>query len=122
MPVFTIETAFHLPVYRHRSITAHTLEEACRRAIADDDWWDQKHDYDNSGATYVSAACIGDDAAYRGLAVPVPSQFAEFLQRKADHFGVVLDLLKTRAAPPDAATAAAIAKAHAILQGAPDPG
>jgi hypothetical protein len=112
---------FHLPVFRHRSITADTLEEACRRAIADDNWWDQKHDYDNSGATYVSATWIGDDAAYRGLTMPVPSQFAETVQRKAEHFGVLLDLLKTRAAPGDAATEAAIAKAHAILQGASDP-
>jgi hypothetical protein len=121
MRVFAIETMFHLPVFRHRSIAADTLEEACRRAIFDDDWWDQKHDYDNPGATYVSGAWIGDDAAYRGLALPVPPQFAEAVQRKADHFGVLLDLLKTGAAPWDAATEAAIAKAHAILQGAPDP-
>ena len=74
MPAFTIETTFHLPVYRHRSITADTLEEACRLAIADEDWWDQKHDYDNSGATYVSGAWSGEDVAYRGPAMPVPSR------------------------------------------------
>jgi hypothetical protein len=121
MPVFTIETTFHLPVYRHRSITAETLEQACRLAIADEDWWDQKHDYDNSGVTYVSGAWPGDDAAYGGLAMPIPSQFAETAQRKADHFSVLLGHLKRCARTGDATAQAAIASAEAILAGAADP-
>jgi hypothetical protein len=121
MPTFTIETAFHLPVYRHRSITADTLEEACRLAIADEDWWDQKHDYDNSGATYISGAWAGEDAAYHGPVLPVPSAFAETCQRKADHFEVLLDLLRKCAPPGDAAAQVAIAKGNAIRAGADDP-
>ena len=121
MPLFTIETAFHLPIYRHRSITADTLDEACRHAIADEDWWDQKHDYDNSGATYVSGAWLGQDAAYQGSAMPVPSRFDETVQRKAEHFPVLLGLLKQLARGDDAASQAAIAKAEAILAGADDP-
>jgi hypothetical protein len=121
MPVFTIETAFHLPIYRQRSITADTLDEACRHAIADEDWWDQKHDYDNSGATYVSGAWLGQDAAYQGSAMPVPSRFDETVKRKAEHFPVLLRLLKQLARGDDAASQAAIAKAEAILAGADDP-
>ena len=77
MPVFTIETTYRLPIYRHRTYAAATLEEACRLAIADDDWWNQKHDYDNSGPTCVSGAWLGEDAVYDGPALPVPSEFGE---------------------------------------------
>jgi hypothetical protein len=37
MPNFTIETTYHLPIYRHRRYAPDTLEEACRLAIQDDD-------------------------------------------------------------------------------------
>ena len=121
MPTFMIETAFHLPVYRHRSITADTLEEACRLAIADEDWWDQKHDYDNSGVTCVSGAWAGEDAAYRGPGLPVPSAFADRGQRNAGHFDVLLDLLRKYAPPGDAEAQLAIAKGNAIRTGADDP-
>ena len=121
MPAFTIETTFRLPVYRHRSITADTLEEACRLALSDEDWSDQKHDHDNAGVTYVSGAWLGEDAAYRGPALPVPSRFDETVQRKADHFPVLLGLLKTCATQGNAAIDAAIAKAEAILAGADAP-
>ncbi len=36
MPVFTIETAYRLPVYRQRCYEAETLETACVLAIADE--------------------------------------------------------------------------------------
>jgi hypothetical protein len=121
MPAFTIETTFLLPVFRHRSISADTLEEACRRALADEDWWDQKHDYDNSRPTYVSGAWLGDDAAYRGPELSVPSVFAEIDRRKDDHFGVLLHLLKSRAIASDIDAQAAIAKADAILARAAHP-
>jgi hypothetical protein len=121
MPTFTIETTFHLPVYRHRSITADTLEDACRLAVIDEDWWDQKHDYDNAGVTYVSAASLGEDAAYRGPVVSVPSLFADCVERRAQHFYVLLEILKRCAPAKHAAARAAIAKAEAILAGADDP-
>src|ERR1700736_2498415 len=38
MPVFTIETTYRLPVYRHQIYEAATMEEACRFAVDDDDW------------------------------------------------------------------------------------
>jgi hypothetical protein len=54
MPRFTIETTYRLPVYRQRSYEAETLEEACRLAVEDDDWSEQKEDYESSGETYAT--------------------------------------------------------------------
>jgi hypothetical protein len=120
MPVFTIETTYHLPIYRHRAYAADTLEEACRLAIQDDDWRFERRDYDNSGEVYVSGAWFGPDMAYHGRALAVPSHFDEAVQRKAEHFAVLLGLLK-QTAPDNSAARAAIAKAEAILVGAGDP-
>ena len=131
MPTFTIETTYRLPIYRHHDYEAETLDEACRLAIEDNDWSVEKFDWDNSGETYVSGVWQGVDAAYRAPALPIPSEFAEAIRRKADHFETLLGVLKIlthveglRAADlpywlPKAR--AAIAKAEAILASAPDP-
>jgi len=79
---FTIETTYRLPVYRQRTYEAETLEQACRLAIEDNDWSEQKEDYDCSGDTYVTGAWPGEDAAYSATAFAVPSQFGEDVQRK----------------------------------------
>ena len=121
MPAFTIETTYHLPIYRHRSYVADTLDEACRLAIQDDDWRFERRDYECAGETYISGAWHGPGMANHGQALPVPSQFDETVQRKADHFPVLLGLLKTCATQGNAAIDAAIAKAEAILAGADDP-
>jgi hypothetical protein len=86
MPRFTIETTYRLPVYRQRAYDAETLEETCRLAVEDDDWSEQKEDHESSGETYVTGAWPGEDTAYRVAALPIPSQFGEMLQRKADHY------------------------------------
>lgn len=117
MPVFTIETTYHLPIYRHRVYAADTLEQACRLAVQDDDWRFERRDYDSSGEVYVSGAWLGPDMAYRGQALPVPSRFDEAVQRKAQHFAVLLGLLK-QIAPDHPAARAAIAQGEAILAGA----
>jgi hypothetical protein len=131
MPLFTIETTYRLPVFRQRTYDAETIDQACRLAIGDDDWSDEKADVESSGDTYVTGVWPGADAAYKGSAAPVPSQFRETIQRKADHFEALLGILKVLAhAPevtaPDAAfwrprAEAAITKAETILAGAPDP-
>jgi hypothetical protein len=126
MPRFTIETTYRLPVYRQRAYDAESLEEACRLAVKDDDWSEQKEDYESSGETYVTGAWPGEDTAYRIAALRLPSQFGELLQRKADHFETLLGILKVLARTPEAPfwrerADAAIAKAEAILAGAPDP-
>lgn len=131
MPTFTIETTYHLPVYQQRNYEAETLEAACALAVADEGWDDEKSDVETSGDTYVSGVWAGRDAAYRGKAFAVPSQFGEQIQRKADHFEVLLGLLKVFAHAADAGPSdgpfwrqrldAAIAKAEAILGGEADP-
>jgi len=131
MPQFTIETTYRLPVYRHRTYEANTLDQACQLAIEDDDWSNEKSDTDSSGDTYVSGAWPGIDAAYAGSALPIPSRFTETIQRKADHFEMLLGVLKILAHVEDLGAAdlplwlpkaqAAIAKAEAILAGTPDP-
>jgi hypothetical protein len=121
MPVFTIETTYHLPIYRHRTYAADTLEDACRLAIQDDDWRFERRDYDNSGDVHVSGAWLGPDMAYHGQPLPVPPRFGEAVQRKAEHFAVLLDLLKQTARGHPAARAA-IAEAEAILADGAHPG
>ena len=131
MPFFTIEATYRIPVYRQRAYEADTVEQACRLAIEDDDWSDQKEDFESSGETYITGAWPGADSAYRVTAAPVPSQFDETVQRKADHFETLLGILKVLAHPSNGTasdppfwrqrTDAAIAKAEAILAGARDP-
>ena len=131
MPAFTIETTYHLPVYRQRTYTAATIVDACRLAIEDDDWSDEKFDTDSAGDTYVSGTWRGAESAYRGRALKIPSQFRERMQRQAEHFEVLLGMLKILAHVDDLQAPnlpqwlprarAVIAKAEAILAGAPDP-
>ena len=129
MPLFTIETTYRLPVYRQRRYEAASLAEACRLAIEDDDWDNEKRDYETAGETSVTGAGEGRDTAYSGPSVPVPSHYRETLQRKADHFEVLLGLVKVLCGDDEVLDRAywrerampAIAKAEAILAGARDP-
>ena len=131
MPQFTIETTYPLPVYRHRSYEADTLDQACQLAVEDDDWSDEQSDTDSAGETYVSGIWPGTDTAYTASALTIPSRFAETIQRKVDHFETLLGVLKILAHVDDIGAAdvplwlpralAAIAKAEAILAGMPDP-
>lgn len=74
---FTIESTYRLPVFRHRTYEAATAEDACRLAIADEDWTGQKEDYENSGATYLTGIWPGEDSAYIAPALALPPGFAE---------------------------------------------
>jgi hypothetical protein len=131
MQSFTIETTFRLPVFRHRTYEADNVEQACRLAMEDDDWDDQKRDDETAGESYVSGAWRGD-TAYSGRVEAVPSRFDEMGQRKVDHFETLLGLLKLFAheRPLDEADRKfwiprahdAVAKAEAILSGANNPG
>ncbi len=131
MPVFTIETTYHLPVFRQRTYTAVTLEDACRLAIGDDGWGDAKEDVETSGETYVTGIWSGADAAYRGQAAIIPSQFRETVQRKAEHFQEMLDQLAHVAQPMGLSQVdfgrwlpkamAAVEKARAIIEERRDP-
>ncbi|AXA43719.1 MULTISPECIES: hypothetical protein [Rhizobium] len=131
MPDFTIETTYHLPVFRHRTCQADTLDAACRAAIEDDSWDIAEKDFDSSGPIYVTGIWEGAHAAYAGPPVQIPPQFDEPVRRRARHFEILLGLLKIffddahAARPPSldwlARSAWAIARGEAILAGEPDP-
>jgi len=131
MPDFTIETTYLLPVYRHQTFSAETIEQACRLAIDDDDWSREQRDHESAGETFISGVWPGPDAAYHGKATAVPSEFGETATRKADHFEILVGLLKILAQDRDLGgpersywlprAHSAIAKAEAILAGGRDP-
>ena len=130
MALWTIETTYRLPVYRHKTYEAETLAQACRLAIDDDDWDHEKRDYESAGETYVTGIWSGADAAYSGAAQQIPSHYIETAERIAKQFEVLLGLVKVLASPggtpPDPTfwrerAQPAIVKAEAILAGARDP-
>ncbi|MBY5827277.1 hypothetical protein [Rhizobium leguminosarum] len=131
MPDFTIVTTYHLPVFRHRTYQADSLDEACRAAIEDDSWDIAEKDVDSSGAIHITGIWDGAHAAYAGPPIQIPQQFDEPVQRRARHFEILLGLLKilfddvraTRPPSPDwlARSTWAIARGEAILAGDPDP-
>ncbi|CDZ56604.1 hypothetical protein [Neorhizobium galegae] len=131
MPDFTIETTYLLPIFRHRTFAAETLEAACRAAIEDDNWDIAEKDYESPGEVHVTGVWDGTHSAYTGPSMPVPPQFDEAVQRRARHFEILLGLLKiffddahaARPPSPDWLTRSAweIARGQAILGRAPDP-
>jgi hypothetical protein len=131
MPVFTIETTYRLPVYRHQTYKAATMDEACRLAVDGDNCADEKHDYESAGETYVTGIWSGENAAYSGAAQPIPSHYVEAPQRIALHLEVLLGLVKVFASQSDAEqldrafwlerARPAIAMAEAILAGGREP-
>jgi hypothetical protein len=131
MPQFTIETTYHLPVFRHSIYSAGTPEAACRLAIEDSDWSGQREDCESSGETHVTGIWQGTEVAYRGQAIPVPAHFEEAVQRQAAHFELMFGLLKIlvgdaqarRPTAPEWLGKAewAIARGEAILDGARGP-
>lgn len=86
MPVFTIETTYHLPVFRQRTYTAGTLEDACPLAIGDHGWGDAKEDVETSGETYVTGIWSGADTAYPGKLPTFPPSFARRFSAKLSTF------------------------------------
>ena len=81
MPMFTIETSCRLFVYRQANSEAETIEEARRLALADDDWSGERLDYETSGETRISGIWLGADSAWRGVALPLPTQSDETIAR-----------------------------------------
>jgi hypothetical protein len=110
---------------------AATIDEACRRAIDDDDWSDEKRDYESAGEIYVTGIWSGENAAYSGAAQPIPPHYVETPRRIALHFEVLLGLIKVLASQSDTErldrafwlerARPAIAKAEAILAGGREP-
>jgi hypothetical protein len=131
MPAYTIETTYTLPIFRHGTYIADTPEAACKAALGDDNWESLKRDYDSSGQIHVTGIWEGENTAYAGLPITIPSQFDEGTQRRAHHFEILLGLLKmlfhdvqvgrSPSVEWQAKSAWAIARGEAILAYAPDP-
>lgn len=131
MPAYTIETTYTLPIFRHGTYIADTPEAACKAALSDDNWESAKKDYDCSGEIHVTGIWEGDNAAYAGSPITIPSQFEESVQRRARHFEILLGLLKMlfhdvqagRSPSGDwlGKSSWAIARGEAILAKAADP-
>ncbi|MFK0207935.1 hypothetical protein [Agrobacterium sp. NPDC090283] len=131
MPAYTIETTYTLPIFRHGTYIPDTPEEACKAALVDDNWESLRKDYDASGEVHVTGIWRGEKAHNTGSSIPVPAQFNEAVQRRGDHFEILLGLLKMmvhdahapRALPPywRGKAAWAIARGEAILSCAADP-
>ncbi len=128
---FCIETTYHLPVYRQRTYRAESLEAACRLAVEDNGWGDEKSDIESSGETFVTGIWAGEAGAYQGAALPIPSHFRETVERRSAHFDALVELLSEAARPLGLSETdyrawlpraqAALAKARAIVDGARDP-
>lgn len=93
MPLYMIETTYHLPVYRQRTYNAASVEAACLLAIADEGWDDGKEDVDTSGETYVTGIWSGE-VAHAQTSLAIPEQFDETLQRKAALFDDLVEILR----------------------------
>lgn len=132
MPDFTIEIGFTIPIHRFRNYHAASIEEACRTALEDENWAEQKEAFQESGPTMIFGVREGQDNGHQIPAIPIPSQFRERQQRKAEHFETLLGILKLLLTEEVFTSAkltfwrrraeSAIAKAEAILAGGPDPG
>lgn len=99
MPLYTIETTYHLPVYRQGTYEAASADEACELAIKDDDWSCELPDHETAGQTFVTGIWRGRDAAYGGEPVDAPGRFGQTVQRKAELFETLVRLLKEPAQP-----------------------
>ena len=99
MPVFVVETTYHLPVYRQRLYDAETVDAACHLAVEDEGWADERSDVDTSGETFVTGIWENADRAYQGTARMIPDAFRETIRRKADLFDRLVVLLRELAQP-----------------------
>jgi len=80
MPVYVIETTYHLPVYRQR-----LYEEGSRGAA--------------SGETYGAGIWEGAERAYQGTALPIPASFHETVQYEAELFNELRALVREPVRP-----------------------
>lgn len=125
MPTYTIETSYHLPVYRQRTYSADTLEDACLLAIDDDGWDDGEEDVETSGETFVSGIWEGE-LTIADAWLAIPDRFAETVERKAALFEDFVVILREPAQPMGISehdfrkwlprAMAILAKADAIVQ------
>ena len=97
---YTVETTIRRPFYKHRVYEAATPEDACRQALQDDDCEGEKLDDETAGEPYVTGVWIGEDAAYKGPSLPIPTNGHASGQHKMQQLDLLLALLKRLAATP----------------------
>jgi hypothetical protein len=100
IPRYTVETTIRRPFYKHRVYEAAAPEEACRRALQDDDCEGEKLDDETAGSPYVTGLWIGEDAAYKGPSLPIPCGFDDPDRQKVQHLDELLALMKRLTATP----------------------
>jgi hypothetical protein len=88
MPQFTIETTYDVPHFRHTTYEADTLEAALALAAADQEWDNQKADFDASGEERQTGAWAGD-TAYHGAQLIPPAPPSKVEQMEALLRGVI---------------------------------
>lgn len=80
MPVFTITRQYLVPVYQHLVVSALSVEAACERAIASDDWPGTDQDHGNTRVATIEAIAEAQwsspDEAPAHRQVPVPDRFS----------------------------------------------
>ncbi len=131
MTTFTIESTYRIPIYRQRSYEAETLAASLPPRHRRRQLGGAEGGLRIRRRNLRDRRLAGRRPAYASPALPIPSHFGEALQRKAEHFEVLLGLLKVFALPTDGGPTdepfwrqrahVAIAKAEAILAGARDP-
>jgi len=97
---YTVETTIRRPFYKHRVYEAATPEDACRQALQDDEWEDEKLDDETAGEPYVTGLWIGEDAAYKSASLPIPINGHASDQHKMQQLDLLLALLKRLASTP----------------------
>ncbi|HLI12376.1 MAG TPA: hypothetical protein VKY65_12345 [Alphaproteobacteria bacterium] len=91
MPTYTIETTYRVPVYRQRTYDAATPAEACRQAIEDDDWSNDKLDYEAAGETYVTGMWLPSHVLAQLQEDRVRDQIGSIIETDSDFAGLTAD-------------------------------
>jgi hypothetical protein len=74
---YTVEVTYLVPVYKHVTVKANSAEGAAKAALADDCWDGGKTDWDNCRPEFITGIWLGKDAAYSGIELGVPEEFAK---------------------------------------------
>lgn len=98
MPDFTIETSYHLPMYRRRPTLPRLWSRRAIFALGDEGWDGAREAVDDSGETYVRSIWQGK-TAYDGPKLAIPDAFREAVERKAELFDELVALLREPAQP-----------------------
>jgi len=85
---YTVQIQYLLPIFKHVTVEAETVTEACELAVANDEWGDAKEGHESSSATHVCGVVAGHHpdiygAGARKVAVPPPFKGEEDLMRLA---------------------------------------